>query len=450
MPYSLRDVPILARSPIGRAQIARGILERSWPLLGLLAAAHRRTLIRGTRIVAVTGSFGKSTTTRAVACALGVNLRAHFTYNVGSGVALALLHMRPGQRHGVVETGLDGVGQMEPLARLVRPDLTVVTSIGSEHNRSLGTLDVTRHEKAFMVRALGSSGVALLNGDDPNVRWMASQTCARVVTFGFEAGNDVRGTDVRSNFPHGTRLTIHVGGEALDVTVRLVGRHLLYPILAAAAVAHVEGVPLGPAIEALGHLAPIPGRMEPVALPNDVWIIRDDHKASTETIVKALDALADITDRRRVIAIGDVTEPIGSQGPAYRDIGERLAGVVSAGVVIGSKESFRRYAAGAVRGGLPRTSFHSAGRSVLEATRILRSVLEPHDVLLVKGGTRQHFERITLALMGRDVRCNIVSCEVKVSCVQCPMLERGWKGRPRFRRTRSGELDASAGRPDPV
>jgi hypothetical protein len=118
--------------------------------------------------------------------------------------------------------------------------------------------------------------------------------------------------------------------------------------------------------------------------------------------------------------------------------------------VIGSRDSFRRYAAGAVRAGLPRAHLHSAGRSVLEAVRILRGVIEPHDVLLVKGGKRQHLERITLALMGRDVRCNITSCEVKVSCAECPMLERGWHSQPRFKRTRSGELEETAGRPDPV
>ena len=87
-----------------------------------------------------------------MAAALGVPLRKRFTYNTAAGVAGALLYIRPWQQRAVVEVGIEDVGQMEPMARLARPDIAVVTGIGSEHHNSLKTLDVTRHEKAYLVR----------------------------------------------------------------------------------------------------------------------------------------------------------------------------------------------------------------------------------------------------------------------------------------------------------
>jgi len=431
MRYHLSKIPALLRTPAGRMQFLGGLQYRSWPLLSRLAALHRRTLARRTRVVAVVGSFGKSTATRAVACALGVPLHRRFTHNCWSGLAQAVLRIRPGWRHAVIEAGIDKAGQMIQYARVVRPDIVVVTSIGSEHHRSLGTLEVTRSEKAEMVRALPPTGIAVLNGDDPNVLWMKSQTPARIVTFGLSETNDVRATDIRLDWPHGMRFTLRAGDETREMAVRLIGQHMLYPVLAAVAVARAEGLPLDQVLPPLQQLPPTPGRLEPIALPAGIWIIRDDTKSALETIHAALNLFAQIPARRRVIALGEVTEPVGSTGPIYREIGERLAEIVSCAVVIGSHKSFRSYATGAARGGMARSALLAGSRSVLRAAAILREELEPGDVLLIKGRFDQRLERIALVLMGRNVRCDIERCRIKATpCARCPMLERGWEGVP--------------------
>ena len=173
MKYRLRDVPAMLRTAGGRRQVAGGIRFRLWPLLSRLARLHRRTVVRHTRVIAVTGTFGKSTTARAVATAINAPIHAGMAYNAFSSVARAVLRIRPGQRHAVIEVGISGRGQMETYASLIRPDVTVVTSIGSEHHPTLPRLENTREEKAHMVRALAASGLAILNGDDPHVMWMA-------------------------------------------------------------------------------------------------------------------------------------------------------------------------------------------------------------------------------------------------------------------------------------
>ena len=432
MRYRLSEIPLLLRTPVGRLQVRYGIHYRSWPLLSRLAALHRRSLVRGTRVVAIVGTYGKSTTTRAAAAALNAPLRPDYSYNAWSGVALSVLAVRRGQRHAIIEVGIDNTGQMAGYARLVRPDIVVVTSIGSEHHRSLGTLEVTRHEKAEMVRVLPAGGTAVLNGDDPNVLWMRSQTRARTVTFGFGEGNDVRATDVRLDWPHGTRFTLHAGGQMREMSVRLLGRHMVYPVLAAAAVALAEGRPLDQFLPPLQDLPPTPGRLEPMALPNGAWLLRDDTKSGLETIEAAVDVLADVPGRC-LVALGEINEAPGRQGAVYQQIGRRIAGVVSCGIVVATEKSRRSYTAGAASAGVDRSVFLHAGHSVRGAAALLRERLQPGDVVLIKGRAEQRMARIALSLLGRDVRCDIVHCRVRgCDCADCPMLERGWGNARRF------------------
>jgi UDP-N-acetylmuramoyl-tripeptide--D-alanyl-D-alanine ligase len=172
------DVP--SRCPEWQPGVARSERHRyrAWPVLASLARLHRASGARRTRVVAVVGSFGKTTTSRAVAAALGRD-PDRLKDNYASFVAAALLSIRPRDRHTVIEVGIDRVGQMSRYARLVRPDVVVVTAIGSEHNRSFPDFGVTRNEKAAMVREFGPSGLAVLNGDDVNVQWMKAQTRGR-------------------------------------------------------------------------------------------------------------------------------------------------------------------------------------------------------------------------------------------------------------------------------
>jgi UDP-N-acetylmuramoyl-tripeptide--D-alanyl-D-alanine ligase len=428
MRYRLRDIPALLRTPIGRYQFIQGIRYRSWPLLSRIARLHRRMLGCRTRIVAVVGTYGKSTTLRCTASALHAPIHLQSTVNSWSNVAQAVLRIRPWQRHAVIEIGIDGAKQMVRYAQMVRPDIAVVTSIGLEHHRSLGTLEVTRNEKAEMVRILSKAGIAVLNGDDPNTVWMRSQTQARVITFGLEETNDVRATQISLNWPDGTRFKLYTNGECRDVSVQLMGPYLLYPVLAAIAVASAEGFTLDQIQFALRQLPPTPGRMQPIALSNGAWILRDDFKSSLETIHAALEVFAQIQARRRILLLGQVTEPPGSQGPIYWDIGNRFAKIVSKAVVVGG--NIQRYAVGVRQAGLDPSSLLIAGDSVLEAAAILREEMKPEDVLLIKGRHDQRLERVALSLMGRTVRCNISRCRVKpMPCANCPMLERGWTGR---------------------
>jgi UDP-N-acetylmuramoyl-tripeptide--D-alanyl-D-alanine ligase len=326
----------------------------------------------------------------------------------------------------VLEVGVAKRGEMAPYARMLRPDVVVVTSIGTEHNRSFGNLDVTRDEKAEMVRSLSPSGLLVLNADDPNVLWMAGQTRAATITFGFSEQSDVRAVSYELRWPQGSRVTLLAGGETRVLETRLLGRTTVYAVLAAVAVALAEGVSLDDALPRISDLEPVTARLEPVQLENGAVLIRDDDKSPLEGMDAALDLLADVPATRRIVVFGDVTEPPGSQGPIYRRLGERIAAVATRAVFLGS--GTESYAVGARRAGMPREALTDARRSVLRAAALLRDELEPGDVVLLKGRDLQKLERIALSLQGRPIACDIPACRFRGRCTTCAMLERGWEG----------------------
>lgn len=423
--YRLRDLPDLFRTPAGRRQVHEGVLFRLWPALSRLAHVHRHTVASPVRVVAITGSYGKSTTARAVAAALGAPTHPAMSHNAWSSLARAVLRIRPWQRHAVIETGISGAGQMERYADIVWPDIAVVTSIGSEHHPTLPTLEHTRAEKGKLLRALRPGGIAVVNGDDPHTMWMSTLARGRVVTFGLGEGCDVRASDLRLDWPRGTRFRLDAFGETRDARIGLVGRPMVYPVLAAIAVAGVEGVPLDDALARCAALRPTPGRLEPIALPSGAIVLRDDYKGSRETIDAALHLLAEVPARRKFVVLGDLSEIQGREWRLYVTLGMRVARVATQFVTIG--RGFRRYWAGARKAGMPRSAVKDGGRTVQEVAAHLRATLGPGDVVLVKSRRGQKLDRVRLILEGRDVRCAIKHCSVTtMECAECPMLERGW------------------------
>ncbi|MBW2170662.1 MAG: UDP-N-acetylmuramoyl-tripeptide--D-alanyl-D-alanine ligase [Deltaproteobacteria bacterium] len=421
------DIPIPFGTPLGRMQVMLDLFRECWPILSWAAQNYRRRLAKKCRVVAVVGTFGKSTASRCIATALGRNPDRVSQRNTKSFLARGILQIRPNDRHAVIEVAIGGPGEMAPYAKMIRPDITVVTSIGSEHHDRLGSLERTRAEKCEMVRILPETGVAVLNGDDPNVRWMKEKTKARAVHFGLGKNNVVRASNILLDWPQGTRFTLHVADKEYDMNVRLIGRPMVYSILAGVAVAYAEGLSLSEVLPALESLSPTPGRLQPVELPNGAWIIRDDCKSTVETVDAALDVFSEINARSKIAVFGEIYDPPGSPDAIYERVGERLAKVSSRIILIGDEDARQYYEVGIRRMGFPDESLVYVNGNVAEAIEILRKWLGPGDVALIKGSHRQRLERIALSISGRVVKCLLPYCNVKTSrCEYCSLLGQRW------------------------
>ena len=420
-----RVLPSLLLTAPGRCRLRRLLLGPVEPALWRAAGIRRTLLPRSHRVVAVTGSYGKTTTARAIRCVLGLPVGRTAGPNSGDALARALLLISGRAPNSVFEVGIGRVGQMAPTARVIRPSMVVVTSIGGEHAVALQTRERTRDEKCELVKALDADGVAVLNADDALVRTMTTGCRGRVVTFGFGERCEVRGESIELDWPSGSRMVVRIGTWRGTSRVRLIGDHMGTAILAAMAVAHAVGIDPQLALDRLSTLAPTPGRMQIVALPGGAHLIRDEYKSGLETIDRALETLAQVPAGRRIIVLGEITEPPSPQHPQYVALGQRAAPLVDRAVLLGKKTA--AYRTGLKRGGLAPDRIVDAGRSWRRAFEALAGTLMPGDVVLLKGRHDERLERVALALEGQDVGCDLVVCNTPLGrCDTCSMLRPGW------------------------
>lgn len=412
------------RTAPGRKLLFLGAFFRTWRLLFPIAAAYRRWMLRRVRIIAVVGSFGKTTAARAVHAGLGLPRGQPQGWNSGAHLALELLRIRPGQSHGVLEVGISRKGTMARCARMIRPDIVVVTSIGSEHHQALGTLEETSGEKAEMVRVLPAGGLAVINGDDPHALRMRAATRARVITFGFGDSCEVRASSLLMDIRAGMSFTLHARRQAQAMSCGLVGKHMVYAILAAVTVVVGEGLPLAAALDRLRRLEPAPERLEVRTIGDGVFLLLDTYKSILETITASLDALAAFQADRKIVVLGDIEEPAGPQGPLYRNLGAHLARIASRVVFVGGNKAYQSVAVGARAAGLPRERIVYAGRSPKRAADLVREDLRQGDIVLIKGRSTQQLERVALHLSGRPVSCEVETCSLRQGCASCPLVKR--------------------------
>lgn len=422
MAYRAGEIAALPFTAMGRRRLWMATRAHVWPLTFPLAFLYRRMAIRRARVMAVVGSFGKTTTTRAVAAAMGQPQR-HLECGLNSRGFLAEALLRAGPRCDaiVLEVGIKRTGEMRRYARLLRPDLAVVTSIGTEHHTSLGSIAQIAHEKAEILRRLPVSGTAVLNGDDPNVFGMARETKAAVMTFGFGDGCDVRASEYRLDGASGASFDLRAAGTTRRQRTRMVGRHQVYAVLAAVAAVLAEGRDLDTACRALEELPPTSRRLMPVALRNGAVLLVDDYKTVLETVHAALAALDVFPGKKRILVLGEIFEPPGDADATYRDVGRRAARTADRAIFVGRCPAFESFARGAAEGGL--RAQHAA--DVHEASRLARDEMASGSVVLLKGFGGQRFERIALLLAGEVVACSRATCTASLTwpCATCSHLK---------------------------
>lgn len=400
-----------------RHEVFGRLLRRGEAPLCVAAWLWRRAL-RRTTFVAITGSLGKTTTKECLAAILGTRLptvRTRGNQNSTLGVALNLLRVRPWHRVAVLEVGAATPGQMARSARLVRPDVAVVLNVRRTHTVAYRDLADHAAEKARLLAALAPGGVAVLNGDDPHVAAMASRVPGRGIRIGTSPAFDLWADEVTARWPAGLGFRLHAEGERHRVRTQLVGTHWLASALAGLAVARQCGVALADGVRALAAARPFTARLEPVRLPGGAVLVRDDYNASVETLDAAVRVLRSATGVRRVLVVSDISDAGGNRKHRLRHLARVTAGAADVLVIVGESAAFGRREA--IRAGLPPAHVHAAA-TLAEAARLLPAVIEPDDLVLLKGRTTDHVSRLFFAQLGR-VDCWRPACPKRIACDEC-------------------------------
>lgn len=353
----------------------------------------------GGRVVAVTGSMGKTTTKEMIAALLATRFRVHKSqgnFNNHLGLPLTLLGLEPSHEVAVVELAMSASGEIARLARIAEPDVGVVTNVAPVHLEFFDSVDSIARAKRELIENLGyrnRKATAVLNFDDARVKEFAEGFDGNVVTFGLSEGPLLRATKVR---PHegGSRFLLSGPHIENEFTVPLPGAHNVENALAALAAAFACGLDvgqLGPALAAFRNLAQ---RTEIFTLPGKITILNDCYNSNPRAMERMIETLAGWAGaKRRIVVAGEMLE-LGPTSPEWhRQIGRKVAECGMDGLVAvqGDARFIREGALGAGMDPAKAVFFPSAS----EAGRYCSSLLMPGDVVLVKGSRGVNLERVT-------------------------------------------------------
>lgn len=394
-------VPPVAGSPSGAYALAADIDGAGAAVLAALAVLARsvvHTLSEsGLRVVALTGSSGKTSTKDMVAALLaplGATVAPPGSFNNEIGHPWTALRADTATRHLVLELSARGPGQISALCRAAPPSIGVVLNVGSAHLGEFGSRDAVATAKGELVEALPADGVAVLNADDAAVSAMARRTTARVVHFGCSPAAQVRATDVVLDARGCPSFRMLSSAGEVPVQLAVPGEHQVSNALAAAAVALELGATPAAIAAVLGNYRAVSRwRMEVTDRPDGVTVVNDAYNANPESVAAALRTLVVMTaaNRRSWAVLGPVAELGEATETAYRDIGALTARLgVDRLVVVGEQA---------------RQLHHCAPGSVLvpdvpSALEFLHDELAPGDVVLIKASRSAGLELLADGLLG--------------------------------------------------
>ncbi|HEY6456171.1 MAG TPA: Mur ligase family protein [Steroidobacteraceae bacterium] len=396
-------------------------VERVYQGPVIAAAGVWRLALDRTCFIGITGSAGKTTTKELLHAALALGSRCVKSFdsdNVLYPAARTLMRVAPWTQYCVQEVGLTVAGSLEPIVRLLRPRVGVVTNIGMDHLR---TLEQVAQEKGHLIACLPADGLAVLNADDELVAGMASRTRARVVTYGFGKNADYCGEIVDHSWPGRLLMRIRHGNASTLLATQLLGSYQGTNVLAAVACAHSLGAPMADVVRGIGSYLPLLGRMSVHTTERGITFIRDDFKATAWALQSALAYMAQARAARKVIVIGTVSSH-GTGSAETRNYKQALSSAADAAdqvLLIGP----RAHAMLKRMGGSDATARMHAFEFVREASAWLGQYLRPGDLVLLKGSNRaDHLARLALSV-DRHVQCWRVRCGWVKFCDHCRLID---------------------------
>jgi len=384
------------------------------------------------KIVAITGSVGKTSTKEATVSVLGGAFYARGnkgSYNSEIGVPLTILGVKNGYfslfawiknitfglflilrtknypRILVLEFGADKPGDIECLTNWIKPDVSVITALGDTpvHVEFFTGPEALWAEKSKILKKLLSKDKAILNFDDETVFTMKEKTEAEVITFGLKEGADVRGLNYKimlsedGKIPQGITFKIKHKGTINPVRIyNGFGKQQMYACLAAAAIGIVFELNMVKISEFLSFYKSPPGRLKFLRGIKDTYILDDTYNSSPIALHAALDTLRDLPGKRKIAVLGDMMELGKHTISAHKEAGQAVAKICDLIFTVGLRAKFIKE--GALEAGFPKENIFEFGNSK-EAGLELQNQIKKKDLILVKGSQSMRMERVVEEVM---------------------------------------------------
>lgn len=358
--------------------------------------ARKRRERNQLRVIGITGSVGKSSTKELVAEVL--NQKYHTYKNPGNynneiGLPLTILNLGSGYERLVLEMGFFYPGEISFLCDIAKPDVGVITNIGTVHAERAGTQQAIADGKAELISALPAEGVAILNYDDPFVREMSKKTTTKVIYYGLDQDADIWADDIRGHGLKGISFDLHFFGKKVTMTVPILGKHSVQTILRACAVGFAEKMSWEEIFEGLIQ-SNTQLRLVAVQTSSGALILDDTYNATPESTIAALDLLKEL-DGQKIAVLGDMLELGPYELIGHQRVGEVVAKTADHLVAVGPLS--KTIADTAKQCGLPATSITWV-ENAFQAVDVLKYNLREGDVVLIKGSHGLRMDRISALL----------------------------------------------------
>lgn len=377
----------------GRERPAHAVIEVADTTRGLQDIAREIRRRSAARVVAITGSAGKTTTKELTAALLAAKysvFRNKGNLNNHIGLPLSLIELRQRPDVAVVELGMNHAGEIRTLVGIAEPEVRVWTNVGDAHLGFFGSADAIADAKAEILENARPSDLLVANADDARVMNRAPRFAGRRVTFGVEQAADVRARDVEHRGLDGMAATMVTDHGEVRISTPLLGLGNLSNLLAAAAVASELDVPLAAIAERAAEFRAAPRRGELLRLPGGITLIDDSYNASPAAVRRSLETVKAATgSARKVAVLGEMLELGDHSARLHAEIGSAAAGADLNLLIAVGGDPARHLAEAARAAGMPVSTVAYAPTSK-EAADLALTWIRPGDLVLVKGsrGTR--------------------------------------------------------------
>jgi UDP-N-acetylmuramoyl-tripeptide--D-alanyl-D-alanine ligase len=381
--------------PGGAAEAA--VIEVDDTTAALQSLGHAVRHESGTKVVAITGSAGKTTTKEVTGALLATRLRVvrnRGNFNNHIGLPLSLVELRQRPEVAVVELGMNHAGEISTLVRIAEPDVRVWTNVGDAHLGFFSSVDAIAEAKAEIFEGAGATTLLVSNADDERIAARLPRFVGRVATFGVDRPATVRATAVSDRGTEGTAAQVTTPAGDMQLDIPLVGRGNLMNVLAATAVAIEFGIPVDVIAGEVSRLRPASHRGDVVKLAMGATVVDDSYNANPTATKGALEVLARSTaGGRRIAVLGEMLELGDRSTSLHQDVGRAAAsGRVDLLFTVGGPPA-EAMGAAAVAAGMPAASVRHFSTSD-EAAAAVVTTIASGDLVLVKGSRGVKTDRV--------------------------------------------------------
>lgn len=276
-------------------------------------------------MVGITGSCGKTSVKgmmESICQQQGKTLATKGNFNNHIGLPLTLLRLDDTYQYGVIEMGASGIGEIEYLGKIAKPNVTLITNVMPAHLQGFGSIEGVAKAKGEIYDILPKNGIAVLNVDEPfSKQWLSTIDDRKVITYGLAHPADVTAKNIVLS-PFAVQFELHLLHEKQTVTINTPGQHTIMNALAAAAAGHGMGITIGNIVKGLAAFEGVPGRLRSFKGMKGAWIIDDSYNANPGSMNAALDVLANCQGKK-LFVMGDMAE-LGDDAALYHEqIGQR-------------------------------------------------------------------------------------------------------------------------------